>query len=450
MAEIAGEFAGGFAAATISPLFCTIGIVLWDKYWFGIGKGHAYMLNIFKGCAMGILFAIWTGIAFANGANGCWSTPAIAWLCFSSFIGIVIGDTFWLFALNRLGSKEMILIDSLKPFQFALFAFGILEEEILWPWWVGCTITMGAIAWVATERERQPSPTAPTRLHEEADEREAASIEIGAVALKKGGTTSTQQLSAADDDDAMLRVSAGLDATDGLPGRRPRRAHPHLPPGHAESPPPWACLPQRKLVGLLAAAINVTFDQLGAVITKKYASELQTWEINLVRFGFAALCMLIPVPLRAVLLQASGGGGWTQERIWAVDRAAGNWHSLPALGSIRSWCMIYVGCLFTTFACPILSTWSLFRVPAALYGVLTSTGPIYSLFVVRVIKSERSSARAWCGAALAVVGVAFLACQSQLYALTEGVTVETIDARMKGAALVRYCWHASPPPPRFG
>ena len=38
----------------------------------------------------------------------------------------------------------------------------------------------------------------------------------------------------------------------------------------------------------MCAALNVLFDQLGAVITKKYASELRTWEINLVRFGSAA------------------------------------------------------------------------------------------------------------------------------------------------------------------
>ena len=107
----------GFLVATIAPVFCTIGITLWDLHWTS-GGGSPYMLNVFKGCTMSVIFLLFT-IAFAK---GCWSTEAISWLILSSLLGIVIGDTLWLVALKHLGAREMILIDSIKPFMLALFA----------------------------------------------------------------------------------------------------------------------------------------------------------------------------------------------------------------------------------------------------------------------------------------------------------------------------------------
>lgn len=422
MAAVADEYAAGFAGAALSPLFCAVGITIWDKHWFGSG-GHAYMLNIFKGLTMGFLFAIWTAAGFATGVNGCWSVGAVAWLCLSSVIGIVVGDTLWLFALERLGAREMILIDSLKPFLFALFAFGILREDILWPWWVGCVITTGSIVWVSNERER--AKRAPESSSTRRTARDAAqlqdghepSIECSAVVLNGGSTASGQCIAVAVPSVQPVDGGAKHDSV------RTRR--------------------RRYIEGWLAAASNVLFDQLGAVVTKRYASEMQTWEINLVRFGFAAICLLVPLCFRAGLLQACAPSGAAASRIHAFDRAAGHWHKLPTLGSKRAWAIVLLGCLSTTLACPILSTWSLFRISTALYGVLTSTGPIYALFVVRVIKGERSTARAWCGGGLAVLGVALLACQSQLVALTQSEADAARATAPVGEALVRFCTHTS-------
>jgi drug/metabolite transporter (DMT)-like permease len=44
-------------------------------------------------------------------------------------------------------------------------------------------------------------------------------------------------------------------------------------------------------IGYIYAAINVILDAYGSVITKQYGYTMNTWEINLYRFGFAAICL---------------------------------------------------------------------------------------------------------------------------------------------------------------
>ena len=44
-------------------------------------------------------------------------------LCFSSLIGIVIGDWFWLKALKLIGARKVIIIDSIKPFLGAILGY---------------------------------------------------------------------------------------------------------------------------------------------------------------------------------------------------------------------------------------------------------------------------------------------------------------------------------------
>ena len=159
--------------------------------------------------------------------------------------------------------------------------------------------------------------------------------------------------------------------------------------------------------GFVFAFLNVVFDAVGAVITKKHAGKLLTWEINLVRFGFAASLMCVLVVARGI---GTGFGAGPLSGHGCVGFAPARWrmHRLPVLGSARAWGLVLLGCLSTTFICPLLTAWALFRIDVAVYGTLTSTGPIYSLPVVRLLKKERVSWRAVSGAFVAVGGVLVL------------------------------------------
>jgi drug/metabolite transporter (DMT)-like permease len=386
----------GFLVATVAPFFCTVGITLWDLHWTS-GGGSPYMLNVFKGCTMSIIFLAFT-IAFAAvGQGGCWSAAAIGWLILSSLLGIVIGDTLWLVALRHLGAREMILIDSIKPFMLALFAWGMLGEAVQWPWWLGCIITTGAVGWVSLERA-DGKPSKSSAEGDEEDEERRQKQQHARVELAD-----------------MPTVDIVHNVAEEHSSRSSSRAGGSLRAGKGDGSRIKPTT--RRGFGFACAALNVLFDQLGAVLTKKFASSLRTWEINLVRFGFAAIFLLLPLGVRAAAVGC--GSAPARRRIAAIDRIMGRWHELPPLRR-RAWALVFAGCLSTTLACPMLTTWALLRIDASLYGVLTSTGPLYALPVVFVLKGERSTCRAVCGALLAVCGVVILSTESQLVEFTDG------------------------------
>jgi drug/metabolite transporter (DMT)-like permease len=364
-------YTGGFVVAAIAPLFCTIGITLCDMHWTSKG-GHPFMLNLFKCSTMSILFALVTTIASPSHPAGRWTGDAVGWLILSSILGIAIGDTLWLAALKHLGAREMILVDSTKPFMVALFGWLMLGEGLTWAWMVGCTITMGAVTWVSLERAGLGGCSRP-----------ASSAVTSSSSLKHVDVEAREVSRAAGGGGA----SSGSDAE---PSPTPETADAH------------------RTQGFVFAFLNVVFDAVGAVITKQHAGNLLTWEINLVRFGFAAALMCALVGARAV---TTGLGALSVPAATATSTSATSgrpWHRLPVLGSARAWRIVLLGCLSTTFVCPLLTAWALFRIDVAVYGTLTSTGPIYSLPVVRLLKKEHVSRRAVCGAFVAVGGVIIL------------------------------------------
>ena len=366
------SYTGGFAVAAIAPLFCTIGITLWDLHWTSRG-GHPFMLNLFKCSTMSILFALITVLALPSYPSGRWSGDAVGWLFLSSILGIAIGDTLWLAALKHLGAREMILVDSTKPFMVALFGWLMLGEGLTWAWMVGCTITMGAVTWVSLER---------------------AGI----------GTCSRPATSGVSSSSSLEHVDVELRETASAAGGRSEGSGAGAKPSG-----PSVVASARRSEGFVFAFLNVVFDAVGAVITKKHAGKLLTWEINLVRFGFAASLMCVLVVARGI---GTGFGARPSSAVTAASASppprGGAWHRLPVLGSARAWGLVLLGCLSTTFICPLLTAWALFRIDVAVYGTLTSTGPIYSLPVVRLLKKERVSWRAVSGAFVAVGGVLVL------------------------------------------
>ena len=57
-------------------------------------------------------------------------SPRFDMLVLSAFLGIAVGDIVWLQALQSLGARKLILVDSVKPFCGALFAWMFLGEEM--------------------------------------------------------------------------------------------------------------------------------------------------------------------------------------------------------------------------------------------------------------------------------------------------------------------------------
>lgn len=359
LGRLAGEAgrALGVGVAALAPGFMTIGLNIWSRHFKGNG-GHAYMLNLLKCSACTPLFLIGT-LAAPNWH--CWTPTAVGMLLISSFLGIVIGDTFWLEAMELLGVRQMIFVDALKPFAAALIAWrwGGLNETPTWLWAVGAVLTVGAVAGMelATSARRDQEATGAAEATSTAEAAPAAST--GVVELRQVG-------------------------------------------GHAAGEPAasahtWASIRGR---GYVFAALNVGFDALGTVLTKAYAGGLGPFAISFVRFGFAAAVLPLPIVCRAVYraMRPDAVGGGTARRVGAPKYA---WHEVPPNLGRRVWGLMAVGFASTTFVTPVMNAWCRSRVePGArlaggLRPALRAAGPDRRPLTGRPAAAGRSSRSTW-------------------------------------------------------
>lgn len=78
--------------------------------------------------------------------------PVVGWLLLSGAIGIGLGDTAYFAALNHLGARRVLLLESLAPPMAALLAWGFLSERLSSLAWIGISLTVLGVAWVIAER----------------------------------------------------------------------------------------------------------------------------------------------------------------------------------------------------------------------------------------------------------------------------------------------------------
>lgn len=83
--------------------------------------------------------------------------PNIQWmpislLLVSGVIGIGLGDTAYFTALNHIGARQTLLIETLAPPLAAILALVFLEESLDFSAWCGILLTLLGVAWVITER----------------------------------------------------------------------------------------------------------------------------------------------------------------------------------------------------------------------------------------------------------------------------------------------------------
>ena len=94
--------------------------------------------------------------------NNVFTTTTVGFLILSSTLGIIIGDVLWLEALQLLGAKHVIVIDSLKPFVAAILGKVSLDEVLKGPAWGGMVLTVIGVGVVSWEEKRITS-SATTR-----------------------------------------------------------------------------------------------------------------------------------------------------------------------------------------------------------------------------------------------------------------------------------------------
>ena len=145
---MASAAAVGLAAALGAPAVGTLGFVFYEAWGYS-----ASLLNMVKGLGSGGVFL---ALALATGMQRRLVGRAgdVGSLVLSAFLGITLGDTAWLEALQLLGATRVILVTSLKPFVAWVFGALFLKERTLTLSAVaGLALTVGGVALVAIKPE---------------------------------------------------------------------------------------------------------------------------------------------------------------------------------------------------------------------------------------------------------------------------------------------------------
>ncbi|WP_035991119.1 DMT family transporter [Leptolyngbya sp. KIOST-1] len=118
------------------------------------------VLNLAKG-AIALTLLILT-LALLGQSTAGLDRRAIGVLALSGVIGIGLGDTAYFAAINRLGPRRALLLETLAPPLAALMALAFLQEALSPRAWMGIGLTLAGVVWVIAER--LPEGSAAGRL----------------------------------------------------------------------------------------------------------------------------------------------------------------------------------------------------------------------------------------------------------------------------------------------
>ncbi len=137
----------GEIAALSAALLWAISSVVYSR--LGL-KIPPLQLNFYKGIiaiALIVVTLLIQGAALEN-----LSSYTIALLSFSGIIGIGLGDTAYFAALNSLGARRTLLLETSSPPMGALLALIFIGEQLTYSAWCGILLTILGIAWVIGEQ----------------------------------------------------------------------------------------------------------------------------------------------------------------------------------------------------------------------------------------------------------------------------------------------------------
>jgi drug/metabolite transporter (DMT)-like permease len=137
----------GEVAALTAAFLWALSTVIFGR----LGKSLSpLVLNLAKGCIAIALIAL--TLVLRADLQPELPGAAVFWLLLSGVIGIGLGDTAYFKAINGLGARRALLMESLAPPLAALLALMFLGERLSAIAWMGIFLTILGVAWVISER----------------------------------------------------------------------------------------------------------------------------------------------------------------------------------------------------------------------------------------------------------------------------------------------------------
>jgi drug/metabolite transporter (DMT)-like permease len=272
------------AGGAVAPGLMAFGLFVWADAW----TYSPLALNAFK-CSLGSsLFGVVVLIFYRRPMP----ERAVLWLAFSSLLGIVIADTLWLAALQILGARRMIAIDALKPFVAAFMGYFLLGDAVPWLGYVGVVLCALGVYLLNVESAEKEDDDAVEGDARSSPRRDAAARDPDVVEA---------------DDVAVEDASTATE-------------------------PPY-------LKGYAYATVNVILDVYAATITVAERGPLSSAEVNLLRFGLAAVLLIL---------------------VWVLREGRLKSNAKPM--ARRDWGRVALGVVFVTFLTPLITVWTRARI----------------------------------------------------------------------------------------
>jgi drug/metabolite transporter (DMT)-like permease len=156
----------GVGAALAAALCWTLASSLWRRLPTSLGPGQLNLLKNLVALALQLplllaLVAIGAAGAGAGGAAGSAGAAPVVLLLLSGVVGIALGDSFYLAALRRLGTRRALTFDAAGPALSAIGAALLLAEVPAPRQWLGIGLISLAVLLVAAQTPRQAPRQAP-------------------------------------------------------------------------------------------------------------------------------------------------------------------------------------------------------------------------------------------------------------------------------------------------
>ena len=347
----------GVVAALAAALCWTLASSLWRRLPTSLGPGQLNLLKNLVALALQLpllLALVAIGAAGDGWAAGSGAAGSAALLLLSGVVGIALGDSFYLAALRRLGTRRALTFDAAGPALSAIGAALLLAEVPAPRQWLGIGLISLAVLLVAAQTPRQAPRQAPATAPSDA--------------IATAPRTALVTAPAAGSIDSIR--SPGSRGPTGLPG-----------PSAAMGPG----LHSQQGLGILLALAAVFCGVAAALLSRAAPREglFSPLLSATLRLGAAALVML---PMLRRLPTAAR-------------------RPLPAQ---RRWPLLLLATLLGTCAGLVLQQTALVQLKGGMAMALLSTGPVMAL-PLAPLEGDRPGALGLAAALLAVLGVALVA-----------------------------------------